>query len=118
MVNRLNKIAREAEFEVSVGDSPLLVDDGSGDSALMQKLPQPLLINLQGEQNHWKDYIARNGTSWKQASRSKESVLDPHGGSAPGLHIVRPIGSNLYIIEGGSGCTQMISIREEITAMV
>jgi len=99
-------------------DSPLLVDDGSGDSALMQKLPQPLLIDLHGEQNHWKDYIARNGTSWKHPTRSKESVSDPHGGSAPGLHIVQPIGSNLYIIEGGSGCTQMISIGEEITAMV
>ena len=100
-------------------DSPLLIDDGSGNSDLLQKLPQPLLIDLHAEQDHWKAYIKRNGTTWNQPPRIyKKSSTPPHGGSAAGLHVVQPVGSNLYIIEAGSGCTQVISVGEEITSMV
>ncbi len=102
-------------------DAPLLLDDGSGSVELLQKLPQPLLIDLHANQEHWKDYINRNGTAWNPRSRGegqKPSSTTPQGGSAPGLHIVQPVGSSLKIIEGGSGCTQTIAIGEEITSMV
>lgn len=102
-------------------DSPLILDDGSGSVELLQKLPQPLLIDLHANQEHWKDYINRNGTAWNPSSRGvgqKSSSTAPQGGRAPGLHIVQPVGSNLKIIEGGSGCTQTIAIGEEITSMV
>jgi hypothetical protein len=99
-------------------DSPLLIDDGSADSNLLDKLAQPLLIDLHAEQDHWKAYISRNGTAWTKPVSDKQSSTPPHGGSSTGLHVVQPVGSNLYIIEAGSGCTQMISIGEEITAMV
>lgn len=98
-------------------DSPLLVDDGTADAALTQKLPQALLIDLHADQGHWKEYLARNGTAWARPTPNRDTN-PPHGGRASGLHVVQPIGSNLYIIEGGSGCTQMISIGEEIVAMV
>ena len=42
----------------------------------------------------------------------------PHGGSASGLHIVQPVGSNLFIVEAGSGCIQSVAIGEEVVAMV
>jgi len=99
-------------------DSPLLVADGTADAELTQKLPQPLLIDLHADQSNWKAYLARNGTAWTRPKPTKKASNPPHGGSAPGLHVVQPIGTNLYIIEGGSGCTQMISIGEEISAMV
>ena len=102
-------------------DSPLILDDGSGSAELLQKLPQPLLIDLHANQEHWKDYINRNGTAWNPLSKGKEqksSSTTPQGGSAPGLHIVQPVGASLKIIEAGSGCTQTIAIGEEITSMV
>lgn len=100
-------------------DSPLVVDDGTAESDLLEKLAQPLLIDLHSEQDHWKAYISRNGTAWTQpASNKPASGAIPHGGSAAGLHVVQPVGSNLYIIEAGSGCTQLISIGEEIASMV
>jgi hypothetical protein len=98
-------------------DSPLPVDDGTADEKLCQKLPQPLLVDLHADQSQWKSYLYRNGTKWEpQAKVARDKP--PHGGSSPGLHIVQPIGSNLYIIEGGSGCIQAISIGEEVSAMV
>lgn len=98
-------------------ETPLPVDEGAADSSLLLKLPQPLLIDLHSEQGHWKPYLYRNGTGWNHPVQEK--VPDaPHGGKAPGLHIVQPIGSNIYIIEGGSGCTQKIAIGEEVDAMV
>jgi hypothetical protein len=98
-------------------DSHLLVDDGSAIQDLLQKLPPPLLIDLHADQGHWKSYLYRNGTKLSQPEK-KQLENPPHGGSAPGLHVVQPVGSNLYIVEGGSGCTQIISIGEEIAAMV
>jgi hypothetical protein len=106
-------------------DSPLLADDGSGTSELLQKLPQALLIDLHADQDHWASYISRNGTKWdiskahdstRKKGKAKKSVA--HGGSATGLHVVQPIGSRLAIIEAGSGCTHLIDIGEEINAMV
>ena len=102
-------------------DSPLLIDDGSGNADLLEKLPQPLLIDLHADQDHWKAYIYRNGTAWNPPTKrtdKKKSSGPPHGGSAAGLHIVQPVGTSLNIIEAGSGCTQVIAVGEEITSMV
>jgi hypothetical protein len=44
--------------------------------------------------------------------------LPLHGGSAHGLHIVLPIGSNLVIMEAGSGCSQSIAVGDDILTMV
>lgn len=90
------------------------VDDASGE--LHQKLPQPLLVDLHTDQSFLNDYLRRNGTAWKQRQPSPIPAL--HGGSGPGLHIVQPHGTDLFIVEGYSGCTQKISIGEEISAMV
>ena len=100
--------------------SPLLMDDGSGQSSITQKLPQPLLIDLHADQLHWSAYLYRNGTTWNHPAKPADQKPDkpPNGGTAPGLHIVQPIGSNLYVVEGGSGCAQQISIGEEVSAMV
>jgi len=103
--------------------SPLLMDHGAASEELVQSLPQPLLIDLHGDQTHWPAYLRRNGTAWtppqrSSASPTSEAGSHPQGGSAPGLHIVQPIGSNVYVIEAGSGCIQSISIGEEVTAMI
>ena len=112
--------------------SSLLMDDGIGTMNVHQKLPPPLLVDLHADQSHWSRYLYRNGTSWDnkqqagnggksgRSGKSGSSTADgpPHGGSAPGLHIVQPIGTNVYIVEGGSGCTQIFAVGEEIEAMV
>lgn len=100
-------------------DSPLPLDDGMGDALLHMKLAQPLLVDLHADQSHWNSYLYRNGTAWQHPTKKKKGTeAPPHGGGAPGLHIVQPIGSNLYIVEAGSGCVQMVAIGEEVAAMV
>lgn len=99
-------------------DSPLPLDDGMGDALLHQKLPQPLLVDLHADQSHWKAYLSRNGTDWQHPKKTNSEKGAPHGGIAAGLHIAQPIGSNLYIVEAGSGCTHVVAIGEEVAAMV
>jgi len=100
-------------------DSPLPLDDGMGDALLHQTLPQPLLVDLHADQSHWKAYLYRNGTTWQHPKKeNKKEMGTPHGGSASGLHIVQPVGSNLFIVEAGSGCIQSVAIGEEVVAMV
>lgn len=84
---------------------------------LHEKLPQPLLVDLHSDQSHLEAYIRRNGTQWKRrpASPTRKS---PHGGRAPGLHIVQPSGEYLYVIEAGSGCSQRVSIGDTVSSMV
>jgi hypothetical protein len=77
------------------------------------KLTQPLLVDLHQDQSFIKDYIRRNGTAW---SPRKARSTTP--GSASGLHIVYPQDQYLFIIEGGSGCNQVIPIGDPISAMV
>jgi hypothetical protein len=82
-----------------------------------RKIPQPLLVDLHGDQTHLKSFLHRNGTKWTKRTQ-KNSQSAPHGGKAAGLHIVAPLGSTLYIIEAGSGCVQSIEIGDDIEAMV
>ena len=86
----------------------------SNSDELHQKLAQPLLVDLHSDQKFLTDYLRRNGTQWNPQPRTKGSSF----GTAPGLHIVQPFGEDLYIIEGGSGCTHMISVGDEVEAMV
>jgi hypothetical protein len=81
-----------------------------------EKLAQPLLVDLHADQSFLEKYIRRNSEPWRQVSR--KSSHPRNGGSAFGLHIVYPSGKSLFIIEAGSGCTQTISIGEDVTAMV
>ena len=84
---------------------------------LHQKLAQPLLVNLHADQSDLLPYIRRNGTRWDRP-RAAAFKTPPHGGSARGLHIVQPVGDKLYIIEGGSGCTQPVSIGDKVVSTV
>ncbi|CAB9500428.1 expressed unknown protein [Seminavis robusta] len=79
-----------------------------------EQLPGLLLVDLHGDQSHVKDYIRRNGTKWEKSNRK----ASPGGGTAAGLHLVFPVGETLYIIEGGSGCTQTFGVGEEMVSMV
>ena len=72
-----------------------------------QKLAQPLLVDLHSDQSFVTDYLRRNGTSWEPVGRSTPSAGGrPHGGSGAGLHLVIPVGDEVFIIEGATGCTQ------------
>ena len=88
----------------------------SADSELHEKLAQPLLVDLHADQSFLQDYIRRNGTKW--TPRPQKRGTAPHGGWSAGLHVVLPYGDKLYIIEGGSGCTQPVSIGDDVVAMV
>ena len=74
-------------------------------------------MDLHADQSFLNDYIRRNGTDWKKRTARKSSS-PPHGGFSPGLHIVQPLGEQLYIIEAGSGCSQKVSIGAEVSSMV
>lgn len=84
---------------------------------LHQKLAQPLLVDLHADQSFVSDYLRRNGTRWPQRPATVHGT-PPHGGRGSGLHIVQPHGEDLFIIEGFTGCTQKISIGEQVSAMV
>ncbi|GAX27828.1 hypothetical protein FisN_13Hh065 [Fistulifera solaris] len=98
----LEKLTKEGEKEF-VGD-------------IHRKIAQPLLLDLHGDQSHIEKYIRRNGGQWRPKTKNWSHA--PSGGSAPGLHIVQPFRDQLYIIEGGSGCTQSVAIGDQVTAMV
>jgi hypothetical protein len=88
------------------------------DKEVHLKLPQPLLVDLHADQSGWKTVLNLNTTRGEKVKRASKSGKPPHGGIAEGLHVVQPIGSELFIIEAGSGCIQDISIGDEIPAMV
>lgn len=79
-------------------------------------LPQPLLVDLHSDQTQWESYLLRNGARATHENVAKSKA--PHGGSALGLHIVQPVGSDLFIVEAGSGCIQKIDVGDEVAAMV
>lgn len=85
---------------------------------LHRKLPMPLLVDLHGDQSFLEQYIRRNATTWHPRRPRKVGTIPTHGGGAPGLHIVYPEGKTVYVIEGGSGCSQTVSIGDEVSAMV
>lgn len=80
-----------------------------------QQLQGILVVDLHSDQSHIQDYIRRNGTKWEPRARSSSL---PGGGSAPGLHVVFPMGEELFMMEAGSGCIQTFDIGEEMVAMV
>jgi hypothetical protein len=92
-----------------------LVNDAEQDS--LGSIPQPLLVDLHSDQDFLLSYIRRNGTAYQKPSPSKSGDI-PHGGRAGGLHIVQPFNKDLYIIEGGSGCTQKVSIGDRMSSTV
>eukprot|EP00978_Attheya_sp_CCMP212_P012250 scaffold30465_cov51-Attheya_sp.AAC.2 len=89
------------------------------------KIPQPLLVDLHSDQSSW--ISALQGSTTKLSpkldiistmnERAKSGVTG-HGGTAKGLHIVQPLGSNVYTIEAGSGCIQTVNVGSDVAAMV
>ena len=96
----------------------------------------PQEIQMEGSESYLDDYIATipnpllvdlharsKGSSWKhvisQASKTSATRKGriTHGGISPGLHIVQPLQSMLYIIEGGSGCCNAKNMNFEVHAM-
>ena len=96
-------------------ETPVSQRSKPGEEWIHQQLPGLLLVDLHSDQSHVRDYIHRNGTRWEARTRKSSS---PGGGTAPGLHIVVPVGETLFIIEAGSGCTQNFDVGEEMVAMV
>ena len=101
-----------ANFPILIELTPdnLLEDDAS------TNIPAPLLVDLHADQDFLLSYIRRNGTAYQKPSRSGSD--ENHGGRAGGLHIVQPLGTELFVVEGGSGCTQQISIGDKVSSMV
>jgi len=89
-----------------------------GDKEVHLKLPQPLLVDLHADQSGWNTVLNLNTTRSEKRKEASKSGKPPHGGSAKGLHVVQPIGSELFIVEAGSGCIQAIAIGDEVAAMV
>lgn len=101
-----------------IASFPLLIEMSSetkDSEDASTKIPAPLLVDLHSDQDFLLRYIRRNGTAFQ---KSRTDNGETHGGRAGGLHIVQPVGTELYIIEGGSGCTQQISIGDKVPAMV
>ena len=107
---------------------PIALEGGS-DVSHSSSMPQPLLIDLHEDQQHWLDQI--HGLSNEdidtirainiEASKPfdiNESKPRPHGGSGRGLHVVQPLGSTLHIIEGSTSCEQTIDVGDSIPSMV
>lgn len=104
-------------FPVRIGSTNDEHQKEIGEEFVVGKLPAPLLVDLHGDQSFLNEYIRRNGTKWTRPFR-RPTGLPLHGGSANGLHIVLPIGSNLVIMEAGSGCSQSIAVGDDILTMV
>jgi hypothetical protein len=104
---------------------PIALGEGSHISRT-SPIPQPLLVDLHENQQHWLDSI--RGLSDEsiesirainvEASRHDAPLPRPHGGSGRGLHVVQPVGSLLHIIEGSTSCEQMIDVGDSIPSMV
>jgi len=118
-------------------------DESSSSSfdTTIDSIPQPLLVDLHYDQTHWLQRFRPNKKTNDSSSSDVLSLLKhqtqlgdlilknkterktkkgvyAHGGTSNGLHIVQPIKSTLYFIEGGSGCTQTLQIGDTITTMV
>lgn len=105
---------------------PIALESTSNSSSM----PQPLLIDLHEDQQHWMDQIhglsdedvdkirAINVEAARQYDRSDLDKSRPHGGAGRGVHIVQPLGSTLHIIEGATSCEQTIDVGEVIPSMV
>ena len=81
------------------------------------RLAQPLLVDLHADQHYILDYIRRGSQAFRREVDIAPSEYT-QGGSSAGIHIVQPLEKQLYIVEGGSGCTQKVVIGEEIGTMV
>lgn len=104
-------------FPVRLGSTTDKQQIEIGEEFVVEKIAAPLLVDLHGDQSFLNEYIRRNGTRWTKPFRRPSGVAR-HGGNAHGLHIVLPIGSNLVIIEAGSGCSQSVALGDDILAMV
>ena len=121
---------------IDVPSSGLMGDRGHVADAELP-LPQPLLVDLHAKQDYWLERLRRNetddirsmleedaaearriNTEASNAALPDQNTNVPHGGSGRGLHIVQPIKDSLYIIEGGTGCTQTIKVGDTIPSMV
>ena len=104
---------------------PIALDGGSNMSTT-SRIPQPLLVDLHGDQHHWMDSL--HGLSTESVDRIREINIEasrfdlpkprPHGGSGRGLHVVQPLGSILHIIEGSTSCVNSIDVGDTIPSMV
>lgn len=108
---------------------PIILNKGGGEKT-PPATPQPLLIDLHEDQRHWLDQIhglsSDNIDEIRQINRRAALRPDingsqqprPHGGAGRGLHVVQPLGSTLYIIEGSTACSQTVDVGESIPSMV
>ncbi|KAL7496238.1 hypothetical protein ACHAWT_005887 [Skeletonema menzelii] len=106
---------------------PIILNKGA-DVSTSSLIPQPLLIDLHEDQRHWLNQI--HGLSDEDISTirqinkraaedfSASSQPRPHGGAGRGVHIVQPLGSTLYIIEGATACSQTVDVGDTIPSMV
>jgi hypothetical protein len=100
--------------------------DGGINMSTTSRIPQPLLVDLHGDQHHWMDSL--HGLSAESVDRIREKNIEasrfdlpkprPHGGSGRGLHVVQPLGSTLHIIEGSTSCVNSIDVGDTIPSMV
>jgi hypothetical protein len=74
-------------------------------------------VDLHADQSHWNAYL---GTAWQYPKKeNKKEMGNPHGGSASGLHIVQPVGSNLFVVDAGLlGCIQLVAIGDEVVTIM
>lgn len=84
-----------------------------GTDGLHQKLPKPLLVDLHSDQSFVEDYMKRTGKPWRPKNR-RATI----GGNGPGLHVVMPVGEDLFVVESSTGCTSKLSLGEQISTMV
>jgi hypothetical protein len=103
-------------FPMRIGHRDGAAED-DGEEFVHRKLPAPLLVDLHTDQSWLEAYLHRNGTKWTKP-RHTQPLKPPHGGSSIGLHIVQPVGSHLIVMEAASGCSQTISIGDDILTMV
>jgi hypothetical protein len=108
---------------------PIILNKGT-DVSNSSPMPQPLLIDLHEDQRHWLNQMHGLSTddidTIRQINRRAAAKLDftsssqprPHGGSGRGVHVVQPLGSTLYIIEGSTACSQTVDVGDTIPSMV
>ena len=106
---------------------PVILNKDTG-ATTSSPMPQPLLIDLHEDQSHWSKQLHGVSTEDVETIRqiNRRAAADftassqprPHGGSGRGVHIVQPLGSTLYIIEGSTSCTQTLDVGETIPSMV
>lgn len=103
---------------------------GGAKTSHTSAIPQPLLIDLHEDQQHWLDQM--HGLSGddidaiRTINAAASEPYDPsttqqppkHGGSGRGLHVVQPLGSTLHIIEGATSCEQTMDVGDTVPAMV